>query len=209
MKKLKKSLLKEYLPVKVFFDDLESVEELLSKPKNNIRIETERFEFCDTKELKQKYQGKTVANLKISSSNPYVDIEFNKMWARLYVGSDGNSEAGLYYKLDKIITSAQRAPSFFYSNSTIWAGIFICFIAKLLTTGTIGQILTIANCLFLVWMFWVLYIRLMKYSEITIKKRHDIKNFLTRNKDQLFVNLIVAALGIIGTVIAYKVGLLK
>lgn len=208
MKKINKPLLKEYLPVKIFLDDLELIEELFLKPKGNFRVEAEKFEFSSIEKLKQKYQNETITNLTISSKIPYVVIEFNKMWTKLYVGSNNNNDAGLFYKLDQIISCTTRNPSFLYSYYTLWIGSFFFIIVKLLSKEIAYQTISILSNVFIVWLLWVIYIRLSKHSEIILSKRHDLQSFFMRNKDQIVVGAISAILGVVGTVVAFRFGLL-
>lgn len=213
MKRINKPLSKEYLPVRIFLDELEQIEELLSIDKSGYKIEFENIEFMNVEELRKKYENKSITNLKITSITPYVNIELNKLWARLYVGSDNNSEAGLFYKLNNIVSASTRKPSFLYSYYTQWSGYIGFMILKLLSQGIAYQIFSILNYLVLAWALWVIYIRLSKHSEIILSKRHDIKSFLARTKDQIVVGLftgaICTALGVLGTIIAYKMGYLK
>jgi len=213
MKRINKPLSKEYLPVRIFLEDIESIEELLSVNKSGYKIKTESLEFSSVEELRKKYDNESISNLEISSSDPYISIEFKKLWARLYIGSDNNIETGLFYKLDKIILAATLKPSFLYSHQTLWSGYIGFIILKFLLHGVMYQIISVLSYLLLAWALWVVYIRLSKHSEIVLSKRHDIKSFLARNKDQIIVNLftvsIGAILGILGTIIAYKMGYLK
>jgi len=209
MKKLNKPLSKEFSPVKIYLDDLESIEELFPKRKRDYKIETEKFEFSNVGELNQKLQNEVITNLKIYSSDPYINVEFHKMWARLYVGSNDNTVAGVFYKLEQIISSCTRRPSFLYSHYTLLIGYFLFTVIKVLSKGSTYQIVSFLNYGFLIWALWVIYIRLSKHSEIILSKRHDFQSFLIRNKDQIVVGGISAILGVIGTIIAYKLGLLR
>jgi hypothetical protein len=213
MKRINKSLSKEYIPVKLFLDELESIEEFLSIDKSGYKIETENLEFLSIEELRKKYQNESITNLKISSTTPLASIEFNKLWTRLYVGSDSNSESGLFYKLDKIILTTTRKPSFLYSRYTLSFGYIGFMFLKLLSHGVTYQIFSILNYLLLAWILWVIYVCFSKHSEIVLSKRHDIKGFLARNKDQIIINFFTTSigfvLGILGTIITYKMGYLK
>jgi|GEM_PF-4265298 hypothetical protein len=213
MKRINEPLLRKYSPIRVFVDQLEAIEELLLVEKSGYKIVSKSLEFSNVKELCKKYENESITDLKISSSSPYVTLELHKLWTRLYVGSNNNLGAGLFYKLDRIILTTTRKPSFLYSDYTLWVGYIGFFVFRLLLHGVISQIVLYFYCLFLAWTVWVFYIRLFKHSEIVLSKRHDVKGFLKRNGDQIIVNLVTAtvsaALGVLGTIFAYKIGYLK
>lgn len=209
MKIVDKPLKEEYLPVRIFLDDLEAMEELLSKKNSGYRINVEKFEFSNVKEMLKKYANKTVPNLKISLTNPYVTIEFNKMWTRLYVGSDNNFEAGLFYKLNRIISNTVRRPYFLHSYYFLIPCYIIFEIIILLSQGIVYEVVYFSGYVFLVWNLWVVYVRLFKYSEIVLSKRRDKQSFFARKMDEVMVGIITAILGVLATIIAYKLGWLR
>jgi len=103
MKKLDKSLSKEYPPLKIYLDDLEQIEEVLSDASESISIETQDYSFASIEDFAGNYSQKRINTLRITSTNPYVTVEFNPLSCRLYVSSSSTNASGIFYKLDQII----------------------------------------------------------------------------------------------------------
>lgn len=217
MKRINKSLSKAYPTVKLFLDDLTSIESILNESAMDFEISTEDYTFTSVDELESKYKNENLSSLKISTRSPYINIELNKMWIRIYCGSEETSTAGIFYKLDKILSAKVRKPRFLYSYYAIWIGNILILATPNSLLKKINpqapEIELILTLIWFLWILWVAYIRLFKSSDISLVKRADLQNFFSRNKDQIIVSLINGAigavLGIIGTIFAYHFKLLK
>jgi hypothetical protein len=219
MKRINKSLSTEYPTVKLFLEDLIAIESILKESAENFEIATDDYTFTSVDELKNKYKNEKLSSIKISTRTPYINIVLNKTWVRLYCGSEEISTTGIYYKLDKILSAKVRKPRFLYSYYIIWIGNILLFASipsYFLPKKINPQILLIGGVLSLIWFIWILwfsYIRLFRSSDISLIKKVDLRNFFSRNKDQIIVGLINgiigAVIGIIGTIFAYQFKLLR
>lgn len=190
MKKINKTLSKSYITARVFLDDLKTIEELI-KDHQGYNIEAGDYEFKNVEELRNKYNNQKLNKVKISAHNPYITIEFHKMWVKLYCGSDDIESAGLFYKLDSIISSSSRKPSFIYSYYSIW---FINIVLFLIPRSSViynnNLIFEIISPIFILWIFWVGYVRLLNSGEVVLSEKGDVKNYFSRNKDTITTAII-------------------
>lgn len=202
MKKIEKSIIKNYLPVKVFLDDLEAIESALKEFAENIVIETDGYSFSSTDELITKYKNQSIRTLEISIYNPcYIHIEFSPLWVKLYSGSDSTSATGLFYKLDSILSSATRKPEFFYSYTFFILFTVIINASSFFLPKELKVVAIICNSIYIIWVCYFSYIRLMNSAKIIMTKRHDLKSFFQRNKDALIVNSFVGIVTIFVTLL--------
>jgi len=201
MKKINKTLSKSYITARLFLDDLKSIEELIGN-KRSYSIETEDYEFKNIEELKNKYNNQKLNKVKISAHDPYITIEFHKMWVKLYCGSDDTESAGLFYKLDSIISSSSRKPNFVYSYYSIWfINIILFLIPRTSVIYNNNLIFGIISAIFILWILWVGYVRLLNSSEVILSEKGDVKNYFSRNKDTL-TSAIISGL-VVAILIAY------
>lgn len=212
MKKIDKSLSKDYLPVKLYLDDLEQIDEIMKEASTSLSFETEDFKFDSIEELKNNLKKAQINELHVKSSSPYITIDFTRMWARVYVSSSETSSAGIFFRLDQIISNRTRILKWLYSFYFIW----VTNISVWLISGTFGLTFISSRmnpytsitltALSSMWLFWVLFIRLRSHSIIFLTHRGSEKPFLQRNKDNLILAIISAILGAIlgiaGTLIA-------
>jgi hypothetical protein len=200
MEKIEKSITKNYLTVKVFLDDLEAIESALKESSERLEIKTDEYSFSSVEELKAQYKDQTLKRLEISSLNPYIRIEFTPLWVRLYSGSDSTSSAGLFYKLNSIISTTTRKPEFFYSY-TFTGLLNLLALASLLLPKEFKVAILVFLSILVLWLCYVAYIRLMNSSKIIMMKRHDLKGFFQRNKDILIVGFFTSIVTIFVTLL--------
>lgn len=193
MEKITKSISKEYAPVVVYLDDLEAIENVLLEKSTHIEIKTEDYKYSSIKELSEKSKNKRIQKLHIESTNPYLNIEFDKLWTRVYCSLDSLEAAGIFWKLDQIIKGTRRLGklSFFYKFSALWIinGIMV-LVSKFLSLNLI--IAQSVSVLLLAFTLWILYINLTRHSEIVLIYKSSKITFWNKNKDAIIVNLITA-----------------
>lgn len=216
MKRKSKSISKQYLAIKIYLEDLESIERILKNSAKKFKVETDEYEFTSIAELKNQYKNTKPINLTISAWEPYIYIELNKLYVRLYCDSDDTSSSGIYYRLDKILSSATRKPNFFYTYKSVFVISLFSLIPNSLINKIHPQALTLWKTLFILWFILVLrmlYIRGFNSSDINLVNKDAIQDFFSRNKDQIIVGLlngaIGAILGVVLTVLAFRFKLLK
>ncbi|MGB4775793.1 MAG: hypothetical protein WBP45_11515 [Daejeonella sp.] len=207
MEKLNKSIIKEYLPVKIYLCDLQEIILLLVENGISYEIETENYKYENIIELTNAQKEGKIKSLTIRThNNPYITIEFHKTQTKVYVSSDVPIIAGLFYKIDKIIKETQRAFSFCYSYAfTCPLFMFFLVIAAISDFNIYSNLtFSIFYAINLIWFFTVLYIRGLKHSVIELTKREHTSNFFKRKKDELIVNLILVIVTAMITLIITK-----
>jgi len=168
MERLQKSLWKEYITSKISADQLEEIEAIL-KTTEGIKIETEDFRFESISELKNKYKDQILETLKITTSKPYISIEFNKISIRLFTYSDDEKSTSIFYKIDSIISKSTLKPNFLYTYYFVWTGnLFIWLVPLINKNSNFFHVSVVLSSLIFLWNLWVGYIRLFRSSQIFI-----------------------------------------
>ena len=179
-----------------------------------------QFDACDYSfealdELEKHFGSKDNIDLNIKSAKPYVSISLGKREARLYVDGSSPDLSGIFFELDKVLTSRQRR---FPALYTFWFLLLINIFTTATTififnniklpwdiTLTWSPISLVASA----WGLWILYMRMWRHSVIRMQHRATANSFVRRNKDQLAVTIIAAivgaVLGIVGTKLIEKV----
>jgi hypothetical protein len=203
MERIKQSLSKEYMGVRIYLSDLREIERTLQGAKS-IEITMGNLRFDSINDLATNFKSRYIRELKISTFQPYVSVEFTRLSVRLFVSSDERDEAGIFYAIDRVLIARHRKPAFMYSFYTMWVGNFVSpIISWLFPEMWISAAVAI---LWSLWLAWLLYIRLRKSSDIRVYERHEKLGFFERTKDQLalaaississlLIGLIVGTLG--------------
>jgi hypothetical protein len=195
-----KTLSKDYLTSKLFLDEIETIETILNGSEGNFKIKTEDYIFSTTAELREKFSNQKLTNIEITSRNPYISIEFKKTWVRLYCGSDDANSAGIFFKLDSILSKSSRKPGLLYSYYSFWIANILSTVITVITKKSSYELLTKNSWVIIfIWLSWLTYIRLFNSGIIIVTKKHTAKNFFARNSDQLILILITAAVTVIIT----------
>lgn len=201
MEKIPQSLSKEFLPLKLYVEDLEAIEAVLKDLlSEEIRIETGEFSFNNIEELAAHFDNHWLTELKITTYRPYyIYIEFTKMWARVYCASDDTQASGAFYKIQNILNNGLRKPSLAYSYYSIFAiNILVASVVSFTSHLKLAAVLMVAP-IWYIWAAWVLYIRMRRHSYLVITRQSHISSFWHRNKDQIIVGILIAVMSIIGT----------
>ncbi len=202
MKQKVNTLSKNFTAVKVFLDDLSLIESILKEGCSDIKFETKDYEFSSVEELQNTFGNQNLSQLKISTWEPYITIRLDQLSARLYCGSDKTKDVGIFYKLNTVLSRAQRKPAFLYSYWSFLTGNILLSLVSLLPESYLPKILFVGvGVVFIFWVCWVSYIRLLKTSDIILSAQTDIKSFWFRNKDQVVVGVFIAIITALLTVI--------
>jgi len=216
MKKIDKSISKEYLPVNLYLDDLENIHGILREVSDSVSIETDEYKFDTIEEVASNRKGDRIKELHLkTTTNPHVTLGFTPLWARIYVSSSEANGAGIFYKLNQVIEKRTRTLKWLYSFYVpfIVGGIMLLssrFLPSLTYSSSpfyVSLAVSVTALLFM-WVIWITYVRLRKHSTIALIHRSTEKSFLQRNKDNLILVIISALLGAIlgvaGTLIVNK-----
>ena len=192
MEKLKKqkSFGRSYRPIVIWLDDLREIIATVKENARDVHISTEDYLFTTIEELTEHLGSQLQFEMEITSSVPYVRIQFHRQWVKMDVAS-GPQSAQLFHDIDAILARRQR--SIFYS----WwwfVVIFVAGAAARLFPEQAGPI-TGVQAVFALWCFWVCFISLRRTAVINLQRRSEARPFYERNKDQLTLLLIGACIG--------------
>lgn len=206
MEPIDQSISQDHLPLKLFLDDLERIEQILKDSCSSATFETEGFRFGSLEELTSKIKKSRLETLHIKVNSPYVTIELTKNWARLYVGSSKDQSAGIFFKIEQILSARVRPLKWLYSYIFVSVLTVGClFLSNIIPLKTDIRIVLSLYLILLAWLLWVAYIRLRHHSTIVLKRKEEQGSFIERNKDNLAVAVIAAIAGaflaIIGTIL--------
>jgi hypothetical protein len=128
--------------------------------------------------------------MEITSSSPYVRIQFTRLWVNVHV-SPGPQSAQLFHDIDVVLARRQR--SIFYS----W-----WWLVPILTAGAAARFfpeqagaITAVQLVFSVWYFWALFVTMRRTAVIDLQRRSEARPFFERTKDQLILLLIGSLVG--------------
>lgn len=199
MEKISQSLSKEYLPLVIYKDDLETLIDILATNGNEVEIRVDNYSYESISELISHKGLQPLNSIEISSNNPYCHIKLNTLSADLYVGDDSYKASGTFHHLDKVLISCLRKPSFLYSYYTMWIINLSCSALSALdnakTNNDLIHFLAYYTFLPLIWTAYVLFIRMKKHSTIRLGKRSEATNFFRRNSDQILLMIVSAVIG--------------
>jgi hypothetical protein len=195
MKKLDKPLSKEYPPLKLYLEDVEEIERILSDGSSTVSVETDDYTFPSVKEFAESYRQKRIHTLHIKGSNPYVTIDFDRVSSRIYVSSSSTDGSGIFYLLDQVLRRRILPGHWLYSFKLLMTlNILIPVASTLGLTGPLPVTVTLSSLL-LFWMFRAAYVRLKRHSLVVVSDKLSRQGFLRRNKDNLAIVIISALLG--------------
>lgn len=195
MEKLDKAQTKDYGPLVICASDLEDLfAELSNCTDIELVADDVRFESID--EFVKVSKGRNPSVAKISARAPYLTIEFNHSWARLYVSSSQLLASGLFLKIDLILSRCERKPKFFYRYAWVMgSGLVLPNIFYLPPLKPYNHLYFWVAGLTFSWMLYVVFIHLWRFSIIRPMHRENVPSFFRRNTDAIVVAVISALLG--------------
>ena len=204
MKKIHKHLGGHLRPIKLYYDDLLEIYEILKQAGNRIEIKTDEYEIESIEEILS-IKKPVITNLTIKLYEPVVSIDFTNSRIWLYASEDTPVQRGLYEKIKTMLNKKQRvfAPLF---QSAIASGLFTGASTWWLFTDAYKYVGIIMFCLGLLWMYFGHKNKFQFYSLIFPVRRTDKPSFLERSKDPLIIALISAIIGGIVTLGISKFG---
>jgi hypothetical protein len=107
-----KSFTRSYRPVVIWLEDLAEIVSTLKETAKGVQISTEDYHFPTVEEVAAHHGSQTQFAMEITSSSPYVRLEFDRSTVRLHVSS-GPQSAQLFHDIDAVLARRQR--SIFYS----------------------------------------------------------------------------------------------
>jgi hypothetical protein len=205
MERVSKSLSQQYIGLKLFLDHLEAIEAVLKPVSSEYKLVIDRYKFDSVSEIPASFVGKIITELEITLRNPSIMISIGRDWAFVGCYSDDALSSGLFYQLDKILSSAERIPRLAYRALPAILIMLVMVVIYALTIGVsklILVILLILHTFFSAYFLCVVYILIWRRGVVILNHRHHAKSFFRRNSDRLAVATIV---GIVVSVVTYLV----
>lgn len=213
MKKKSKNYSQNFKMPHLFREDLEEIENVLKELTiREYKVETKDFEYKTVQEIP--ISNDPVNDFHIHAYDPYISLDLNNFSARIYASDDDIKTIGIVKKITDIISKRERKSLWYLSNLSTWlAPIF--FIVPPQIWAKLDEkkiqpnkiwlvILAIVFVLSVIWWTIGYLASLKKYSLIEFTYKKNKTNFLTRNKDQIVVGIIVAIISIITTLLFQK-----
>ncbi len=203
MKSVNKSISKEYISSRLFIEDLENIEQILSECKD-FEIVVDNFSYQSTNDLTTNKKGEQLQNLSIGTSNPYFSLRLSNDGAFLYSSSNDSQSTGIFAKINSIMIMARLKPNFFYSYYFVFVANFM-LVAGNLIVPEFETILNFISYILLAWLLWVVYVRIYKSSILILVKKKDRINFFKRNSDSLILIVFTAIITYLVTTYVPKI----
>lgn len=196
MKKIKKDKAfdRSYRPVVLWLDDLTELFETLKADDEKAEITTEDYRFATIAEFKEHFGSQTQFQIEIGGVDPYVRIELTRLSVRVHV-SPGPRSAQLFHDIDNILTRFKRKLAFSYTFWVMVPFLMVVWGSKFVSSD-VGGTISLLGLPFSCWFLWVGFVMLRRRAVIKLQRRSEARPFLERNKDQLWMLLIGAVLGI-------------
>ena len=195
MEKLDKPQTKSYGPCVIWANDLDNI---LYELKDCEKIEfiADDVKYDSVDEFIIDRHEIRPSELTIRTQNPYLTIDLDPLWAKLYVSSSKLLESGLFLKVDSILSKCERTPRISF---TFWPPLVIIWIASgvffLEVSEPHGYLIILMLLILIAWTTYVAYIRAKKFTTIYPVRRENKPSFITRNIDSIVIAIISAILG--------------
>jgi hypothetical protein len=203
MKKVKKAkpFSKKYYPVVLYLDALQELDETFRENCKSVEISSADYKFDSLDDAKQHFGDRPQFEFSFSSSDPYAQVEFSRMEAKLYVSS-GVKAAHLFHELDAIIQKQQRSAKALYKQ-WIWGSLMFLSIPASLLIDKVPKHIQLTWLVFLtavfVWYMWVVYVGLRLQSVLIFARRSEAKTFFETNRNAIIMTILTSLIsGAIG-----------
>jgi len=198
----------------LFREDLEKLEAIIKElSPREYRFETKDFECKVIQEIPQ--DAERLNDFHIQTHNPYISLDFNKNSAYIYSSDNTIKIMGAIKKIIDVVAKRERKFLWYLSNLATWlAPIFLwtpLYLTMFLEKETIkpNKILILASIsiALLAFIWWIAGYRisLHNFSVVEFRYRKDKLNFLTRNKDQIIIGVIVTIFTVLATLLFQKI----
>jgi hypothetical protein len=180
----------------------DEITSILQRREAVVQFEAGDYSFETLNELETHFGVKDKNEFKIASTEPYVSIELGPNRARLYVSANSRDASGVFFELDKVLTTRQRRfPALYTFWFTCLFGPIVANTINLINIYTnlprsIALASSLVSLVIVTWTFWVLYIRMWWHSVIRMRRRSATVSFVHRNKE-IIAAIVGAVLGVV------------
>ena len=202
MKKLNKSINKEYPPVVLYLEDLEEIERVLRDNAKDFVITYGNCQYDSVNELVGAVGAKQILGVELKAQNPYTTIDLHKTWTKIYVSASETTAVGVFHQIEEIILRCRRWFPWIYNP--FFPFVLSILLGPLIYLSTrygflIGVYPLMLVVVFFVWGMWV---SLGHHSLVWLVKKPG--SFIARNRDQLILAIVSGLVGaILGFLLAH------
>ena len=199
MEQITKSKRTDLKPLVLYFEDIAKICEILSEISSEIEIETEDYKLNNIEEITE-LSEKIIYSLNISTSNPYVSVDFRPSSASIYISEDNATQRGILDKIKQYLESKQRKLAWLANNSGL-AGATLGSSSWFFLFGIPKNdkyLVSYGILVALLGAFWSFYghrNQFRYFSIIFTNSKNDVSSFFTRKKDDIMVAIISAGIG--------------
>ena len=174
-------------------------------------IQTDKYELEDASQLTE-IKSKAIHKLEIIGDRPYINVDFDKDTASVYIEKDTTLNKGILAEIEDAIRPCHRKaaglflkakPYFYLPAIASWLVAVAYDHTKGWLFGVFVTIIVLPVVLALVY-DW--RIDTHTYSTILLTERHKQISFFERNRDRIIVGAIGAAISAVATSLFLKFG---
>ena len=206
MEKISGYLSKDYGAIKAYLDEIIDIEAILKSACRNVKLITNGYSYDSLDELRQHRQQTIIHELKIVGHSPHIDFAATKTGVRLYAGSDGSAEAGLFYQLDRIILKTTRKPQLLFSYYFLVACLLAVYGLTLWAAPHPSTAISTLIIFLSLSLLWIGALRFWRSSVLVLEYRSRHQDFFKRNADKLVLSAITTTVGLIVGALSTKYG---
>ena len=213
MKKIKKSHSIYITPIRLFLEDIQTIEDIYKQYCKSFTIKTDDYVLDTTAELKEINKEK-ISRLSFESFDPHIHVDLSECTARIYSRKDDPNSLGIVAKLKEVLDKRVTSWRFIFSSwimipaqILLWVfyWTFLCVNSLSMISG-----LTIIPLIMVLWYVAQYRFKSKKHTIIYIVNKKNLPNFFRRNKDQIVLVVISAIVGgIISFFLFWITGALK
>jgi hypothetical protein len=203
VKKIKKAkpFSKKYRPVVVYLDAMQEIYDTMKAISEKVELSSDDYKFDSLDDAKEHFGSRPQFVFTLSASVPYVQVEFSRMEAKVYVAA-GDKSAQLFHELDAIMTGQQRAFGVLYSQ-WLWVPTMLASVASGTLSDRVPQIyalpaLILGLALF-AWYIWIAYVGMRRQSLLFFVRRSQAQTFMELNRNAIVLTIVTSLIsGAIG-----------
>lgn len=192
--------------VKIYLDDLREIYNYLKEISDKVTIETDEASFENIDELTE-IKGK-IKSISLIAISPYISVVIERD-VNIYTSDDSTVVVGTVEKIRRLLAIKRklfgRAFSYTSKIPTIFFGFMVLsyILFNIFKKHAAGIVFGYTYVVTLLCCFIILFGTLAYKSTILLYNKNDMKGFWVRNKDTIFVGLLVS---IISTLIGIFIG---
>ena len=199
-KELKKSLAKSLPPLTIYLSDIEEMYSILNEKCDEVTMEYDKYEIQSINDIASIDLPHT-NHFIIRGVRPFVSLECEKNSAYLYASENTAIYLELFHKIEDIVRKRKNLLRKGLQNSILSGSFFGLSFSHLILIYnypkfSIGITLFILHItMAILWSFFGFIDHFQNYSIIIPKNKTEAPNIFERNKDQLFLLIFGAVIG--------------